>query len=78
MKKQCNECKREFSEELIQNLISNVSGELKHVPTCPLCALEQRNIALGMPSDTPFTGTIAKALHKKALAEVEQMRREKK
>lgn len=78
MKKQCNECKRNFSAELIQNLASNVNGELTYTPMCPICALADRNATFGMPADTPFTGTIAKAMHKQALIEVEQMRREGK
>lgn len=78
MKKQCNECKRMFSEGIIQNLASNVSGELTYTPMCPICALAERNAIFGMPADTPLTGTIAKTLHKQALAEVELMRREKK
>ncbi len=78
MKKKCNECKREFSEHLIQVLHTNDKGKVTNAFMCPICALEKRNAEAGFPIDTPFTGTMAKAYHKEALAEVEKMRREKK
>lgn len=78
MKKQCNECKRDFSEDLISPLKSNFTGQITFRNMCPICALEIINKESGIPADTPFRGPKAIEKYKRALAEVELMRREKK
>ncbi len=73
MKKKCNECKRDFSENLITTQHTFENGKRAAVEICPICALE--NDGTGR---TEFTGTMAEALRQEALKEVEVMRREKK
>ena len=61
----CAECKRTFPAMLIQPLVTNIAAHPR--PMCPICALRLRNALAGLPADTPFTGTMAKRLHRLAL-----------
>lgn len=60
--KLCNECDRKFPAHLIQPLVSNTYTIL----LCPLCALRIRNVAHGLPIDTPFNGEMANQLWQEA------------
>ena len=60
----CPRCRKTFPSALIQPM---------HTPRgshdlCPSCALKERNHAHGLPKDTPFKGTVARQMHKQALA----------
>lgn len=59
MKKCKAGCNRKFPDVFINKFFS---GE-KAVDACPICALRLRNSAVGLPSETPFTGTTAKRLY---------------
>jgi hypothetical protein len=60
----CNKCHRDFPEELIQPMYVNGKAEL----ICPLCALEIRNKAHGLPINTLFQGEQAQEFYNEALA----------
>lgn len=51
----CQQCKKKYPAHLFG------------IPICPLCALENRNAAHGLPADTPFHGEIAAAMHAEAV-----------
>ena len=58
---QCPECKKDFSEHLIQPMYISGHSDIKdrYYLMCPLCALKVRNNLAGIPEDTPFKGTMA-------------------
>ena len=68
MKKKCNECKRDFSEHLINDLVVYDKGKHTVTPMCPICALE--NDGTGRKA---FTGTMAEKMRQDALKEVKLM-----
>ena len=70
-KKMCDVCKREFSAHLINDLAIADKAGLKYIPMCPICGLDE----MGKASFSE--GSRAQSLHKEALKEVEQMRRNK-
>ncbi len=51
----CMGCKRTLPNGLINALVTNEGVE----DLCAICGLERRNEALGVPKDTPFTGSMA-------------------
>ncbi len=52
---ECTQCHREFPDHLINQMV--MGGGYAFV--CPLCALEMRNKAHGIPVGTPFRGEMA-------------------
>lgn len=59
----CMGCDRTVPNDYINAL---VEGD-KVTYLCAVCALKQRNEALGVPEDTPFTGSIAKFMYVKTV-----------
>lgn len=60
---QCQVCKRNFPDHLIQPLITNKDPIEK---ICPLCALKEVNKRHGLPKNTPFHGDMAQSLWQEA------------
>lgn len=59
MKKCKAGCNRKFPDVFIQPFISGNGA----IDSCPICALRLRNKTVGLPPETPFTGTTAKHLY---------------
>lgn len=74
-KKKCNECEREFTSYLIQDLVTIENGRLTEVPMCPICALYMRNSTSGLPLDALFTGKVALKCYYAALKEAKVIKR---
>jgi hypothetical protein len=61
----CPECERRFPADLLHPMQTS-EGHLARV--CPLCALTLRNVMHGLPKDTPFHGSEAKRMWRRAAA----------
>lgn len=66
-KRQCKECKRSFSEHLIQEHMTS-KGVMKEI--CPLCALKERNLILHFREGKPYITEHAKELYNEAMEEL--------
>jgi len=60
----CGECERDFPPELLDEMF--IGGRYTTL-ICGICALKLRNQYLGLPPSTPFVGSNAQKMYKKAL-----------
>jgi hypothetical protein len=72
--KLCNSCKSLFPDHLISRMAMGArkkndrETEMTYSPMCPICALDARNKAHGLPEGTPFAeGSIAKQMFDEAM-----------
>ena len=62
----CEGCRRRFSAHLVREMCLGDDRGTHYLRICPLCALERRNAAAGLPRDTPFQAPGAVALYRQA------------
>ena len=63
----CTKCKLKYPDHLVSQMASNVGGKLTYTTLCAVCALEVRNLSMGLPLDTPFTGEMASVMYDEAV-----------
>ncbi len=63
----CPSCKHDFPAHLVNEMAVADKSGLRYKLLCPLCALKERNILIGLPPDTSFDGPAAAEMHRQAL-----------